>query len=225
MRLNTAVTRLAQTDQGWTVSTAAGETKHDAVIYCGTAHQLADLAVDSPARPDLHVFANVRYAPVASVVLGFRRQDIAHPLDGFGMLIPKVERSNILGSIFSSSLFPDRAPKDFVVLTSYLGGERHPELPSKPADELVALALADLRALLGARGEPVFRQVTLYPKAIPQYNVGYGTFKETLAAIESKTRGLFFAGHYRDGVSLSDSIVSGCNIVERLENFAPERKS
>jgi len=219
VRLNCAVTKLAQDHDGWVVTTAAGDAKHDAVIYCGTAHQLAGLAVESRLRLDLPAFAAVRYAPVASVVLGFRRQDVAHPLDGFGMLIPKIERSNILGSIFSSSLFPDRAPKDFVVLTSYLGGERRPELPTKPEDELVALALTDLRALLGVRGEPVFRHVALYPKAIPQYNVGYGTFKALLDRIEPDAPGLFFAGHYRDGVSLGDSIVSGINVSERTATF------
>jgi len=219
LKLDVPVTKLVSADGHWTVVTAGGEAKHDAVIYCGTAHQLAELLVELPARVDLKIFSDVRYAPVASVVLGFRRADVAHPLDGFGMLVPGIEKTNILGTIFSSSLFPDRAPADHVVLTSYLGGERHPELASRPEDELVALALADLRSLLGVRGEPVFRHLALYPKAIPQYNVGYGKFKAMIDAIELKASGLFFAGHYRDGVSLGDSIVSGCNMVQRVENY------
>ena len=59
----------------------------------------------------------------------------------------------------------------------------------------------------------------IYPKAIPQYNVGYGRYRELMTEIEAKARGLFLAGHYRDGVSLSDSIVSGCNVAERVEKF------
>jgi len=219
LKLGTAVSGIARRDGGWQVATAGGEARHDVVVYCGTAHRLAEWRIESPAPVDLSVFAEVRYAPVASIVLGFRREAVRHPLDGFGMLVPGIERFNILGSIFSSSLFPDRAPAGAVVLTSYIGGERQPALAGRPADELVRLALDDLGTLLGVKGEPVFRQVAFYPKAIPQYNVGYGRFKQRLDEIEGKAPGLFFAGHYRDGVSLGDSIVSGCNIADRVSNF------
>src|SRR5438876_828150 len=82
----------------------------------------------------------------------FRREDVAHPCQGFGMLIPKVEGFKILGTIFSSSLFPSRAPAGHLTLTSYIGGERYPELASLPHDKLVALACEDLRVLLGVKG-------------------------------------------------------------------------
>ena len=73
-----------------------------------------------------------------------------------------------------------------------------------------------MRALLGVRGEPVFTHTATWPRAIPQYNVGHGKFKGLLDDIENKNAGLFFAGSYRDGVSLGDSIVSGVNIAERV---------
>jgi oxygen-dependent protoporphyrinogen oxidase len=168
---------------------------------------------------DLSAFSEIRYPPVASVVLGFRREDVAHPCEGFGMLIPKIEGFKILGTIFSSSLFPNRAPAGHVTLTSYIGGERYPELALLPAEKLVALVCEDLRVLLGVTGKPVFQHCVLYPKAIPQYNVGYGRYRELMNEIENKAAGLFFAGHYRDGVSLGDTIVSGVNIVERVEKF------
>jgi oxygen-dependent protoporphyrinogen oxidase len=81
----------------------------------------------------------------------------------------------------------------------------------------VELVCEDLRILLGVRGAPVFQHCALYPKAIPQYNVGYGRFKDLMTEIESHAPGLFLAGHYRDGVSLSDSIISGMNVAERVE--------
>jgi oxygen-dependent protoporphyrinogen oxidase len=168
---------------------------------------------------DVSAFSEIRHPPVASVVLGFRREDVAHPCQGYGMLIPKVEGFRILGTIFSSSLFPNRAPAGHVTLTSYVGGERQPDLAPRPADELVALTCEDLRILLGVKGLPVFRHTMLYPKAIPQYNVGYGRYRELMKAIENQAAGLFLAGHYREGVSLGDSIVSGGNVVERVETF------
>ena len=108
---------------------------------------------------------------------------------------------------------------NFVTLTSYVGGERQPELASLPADELVELVCEDLRVLLGVKGRPVFSHHHFWPRAIPQYNVGYGKYKELMNEIESKARGLFFAGSFRDGVSLGDSIASGCNVVERAADF------
>jgi oxygen-dependent protoporphyrinogen oxidase len=153
------------------------------------------------------------------VVLGFRREDVVHPLDGFGMLIPKIEGFKILGTIFSSSLFPNRAPAGHVLLASYIGGERQPELASLRPDELVKLVCEDLRVLLGVRGQPVFTHHHFWPRAIPQYNVGYGGFKDLLNEIESKAHGLFFAGSFRDGISLGDSIVSGGSAAARIGDF------
>jgi protoporphyrinogen/coproporphyrinogen III oxidase len=243
LKLNAQVTKLLQTKGDWRVSTSNGEAEHGAVVYCGTAFKLAELKIiygraalprsleigavqqhhpteNEELQPlDLLPFSEIRYPPVASVVLGFRREDVAHPCEGFGMLIPKVEGFKILGTIFSSSLFPNRAPVGHVLFTSYIGGERQPELASLSPDELVKLVCEDLRVLLSVRGKPVFTHHHFWPRAIPQYNVGYGKFKDLLDEIESKARGLFFAGSFRDGVSLGDSIVSGCNAVKRVEEF------
>jgi protoporphyrinogen/coproporphyrinogen III oxidase len=239
VKLNTAVARLTQTAEGWRVSTASNEAEFGAVIFCGTAPRLAELKLEgisltpSLSRPtgeggrrpgeggpfNLAPFSEIRYPPVASVVLGFRREDVAHPCEGFGMLIPKIEGFKMLGTIFSSSLFPNRAPAGHLTLTSYIGGERYPDLALLPPDELVELTCADLRVLLGVRGRPVFQHCVLYRRAIPQYNVGYGRFRELMNDLENQAAGFFLAGHYRDGVSLGDTIVSGCNVVERVEKF------
>jgi oxygen-dependent protoporphyrinogen oxidase len=235
VKLNTTVLKLTQIAEGWRVTTSNGESEHGAVIYCGTAYRLAELQMElgapstgsarrcrvaEPSRCSaLQPFSEIPYPPVASIVLGFRREDVAHPCEGFGMLIPKIEGFKILGTIFSSSLFPNRAPAGHLTLTSYIGGQRYPELALLPPEKLVALTCEDLRVLLGVTGKPAFQHCVLYPKAIPQYNVGYGRFRGLMTEIESRAPGLFLAGHYRDGVSLGDTIVSGCNIADRVGNF------
>jgi protoporphyrinogen/coproporphyrinogen III oxidase len=223
VRLNTTVTRLTQTSEGWTLDMRErgqqARAEHSAVIYAGTAFKLAEMEVQTSMPLRLATFAEIRYPPVASVVLGFRREDVAHPCNGFGMLIPKVEGFKILGTIFSSSLFPNRAPAGHLTLTSYVGGERFPDLASLSAEKLFALTCEDLLVLLGVKGKPTFQHCVFYPKAIPQYNVGYGRYREQMADIELKAPGLFFAGHYRDGISLSDTIVSACNVADRVGEF------
>ncbi len=237
VKLKTVVSKLTQTADGWRVLTSNGEAEHGAVVFCGTAPKLAELKVDTLTRPlatlsrltgegpgvdesfSLSTFSEIRYPPVASVVLGFRRDQVTHPCEGFGMLIPKIEGFKILGTIFSSSLFPNRAPTGHLTLTSYIGGERYPDLASLPPEELVELTCADLRVLLGVKGRPAFQHCVLYPRAIPQYNVGYGRFRELMNDLENQAAGFFLAGHYRDGVSLGDTIVSGGNVAERVEKF------
>jgi protoporphyrinogen/coproporphyrinogen III oxidase len=223
LHLNTTVRSLRQSATGWTLEAREQNqelrAEHSAVLYAGTAFKLAELGLGTDASLSLSPFAEIRYPPVASVVLGFRREDVSHPCEGFGMLIPRVEGFKILGTIFSSSLFPNRAPAGHLTLTSYLGGERYPELASLPPEDLYAATCEDLRILLGVKGKPVFQHSVLYPKAIPQYNVGYGRYRDLMSEIESKAPGLFLAGHYRDGISLSDSIVSGCTAADRVENY------
>jgi len=192
------------------------EAEHSAVLYAGTAFRLAELNLISAPPVDLKPFSEIRYPPVASVVLGFRREDVAHPCNGFGMLIPRIEGFKILGAIFSSALFPNRAPAGHLTLTSYIGGERYPELARLPPEQLYEIVCEDLRALIGVRGKPTFAHSVYWPKAIPQYNLGYGKYRALMTEIEAKTPGFFLAGHYRDGISLADSIVSGVNAAERI---------
>lgn len=216
LKLNTPVKKITQTAGGWRVTTADGDAEFAKVIYCGTAYKLAQLNMEAKIILDLPSFAEISYPPVSAVVLGFKREDVAHPSCGFGMLIPKIEGFKILGTIFSSALFPNRAPAGHITLTSYIGGARYPELGLLPEKELIETTLADLRVLLGIKGQPVFTHTKTWPHAIPQYNVGYGKYRDLLTELEAKSPNLFFAGHYRDGVSLGDSIVSGVNIAERV---------
>jgi oxygen-dependent protoporphyrinogen oxidase len=220
--LNTSVNEIKKSGNSWTITSSChGErtiSEHSAVIYAGTAHKLAGLVVKlkEGEKLDLSPFSEIRHPSVASVVLGYRREDVAHPCQGFGALIPKVEGFGILGTIFSSSLFPNRAPAGHLTLTSYVGGERHPDLAALPEEQLFELTHQDLARLLGIRGKPTFRSLAYYPKAIPQYNLGYGRYRKLMTEIEGREDTLFFAGHYRDGISLGDSIVSGRNIVDRV---------
>jgi oxygen-dependent protoporphyrinogen oxidase len=221
VRLGNKVCKITETPEGWAIQALEdGEERrgeHSAIIHAGTAFGLAQLSLETEVPISLAAFSEIRYPPVASVVLGFRREDVMHSCEGFGMLIPRVEGFKILGTIFSSSLFPNRAPAGHLTLTSYVGGERYPELASLPSEKLVELTCNDLRALLGVQGRPTFQHTVLYPRAIPQYNVGYGRYRDQMSEIETKAPGLFLAGHYRDGVSLGDSILSGMTVADRVE--------
>jgi oxygen-dependent protoporphyrinogen oxidase len=134
---------------------------------------------------------------------------VAHALDGFGFLAPEVERRQVLGVVFSSSLFAGRAPDGHVLLTAFVGGVRNPDLATGDLSTLTARVQDDLRALLGAKGEPTFRAFHLWPKAIPQYDLTYGRFKDIMDEAERRNPGLALAGAYREGVALGEAVASG----------------
>jgi len=216
IRTGQAIGKLIKQNGAWLLG-QAGE--HSGVLLALPAFRLAEMRITCESKPiSLSMLAGIQYAPVASVVLGFRREDVEHPLDGFGALNPEVEQLNSLGTIFSSSLFPNRAPLGQVLLTSYVGGLRAPHLVSKTPDELCKLVMADLKTVLGVNGEPTYRHVFVHRRAIPQYDVGYDRFKSFMNELETNVSGLFFAGHCRDGVSLVDSIVSGHEAAGRIAN-------
>lgn len=219
IRVGARVVSLRKSED-WTVEltggASGGERKHSAVLMAIPAHKAALIELHTPAAEYLHELQEIYYPPVATVALGFRREDVRHPLDGFGMLIPQKEGFNILGSFFSSSLFPNRAPAGHVTLTSFIGGVRAPDLALSDARLLVDTTLVDLRKLLGVTGSPVFEHVAVYREAIPQYEVGYGRFKQILSNVEAAAPGIFFAGHYRDGISVADCIVSAGRAATRI---------
>jgi oxygen-dependent protoporphyrinogen oxidase len=211
-----AVLKIARQDMTWTVTTARAEARMDAVVFAGPGYAFGEIAFHCDGGERLRELADIPYAPVAVVVLGFARGAVAHPLDGFGVLVPAVERRRVLGVLFSSSLFPGRAPDDHVTLTAFVGGVRQPELAGLARASLVALARDELTDLLGAFGEPVFQHVAVWPRAIPQYVLGYGRWLEIVEQVEAANPGLALAGSYRDGVSLGDAIASGLAAGDRV---------
>jgi oxygen-dependent protoporphyrinogen oxidase len=215
-RPRTTVASLRRAPGGWEAVPAEGAPLggFDAVLYAGTAYGLARLPIDG--RNGLSILSEIRYPPVTSLTLGFRRGDVGHPLNGFGVLIPEVEPFAILGALFTSSLFPGRAPDGSVTVTCFLGGTRRPETAAGETGEVVETAMRDLAKLLDVTGEPVFVHRAWYERAIPQYNVGYGRYHDAMAAAEKDHPGLFIAGNFRDGISLGNSIVSGHDAGKRM---------
>ncbi|HET20412.1 MAG TPA: protoporphyrinogen oxidase, partial [Chromatiales bacterium] len=154
--------------------------------------------------------------PVASVALGFRREDVAHPLDGFGVLIPSKERRTTLGALFSSTLFEGRAPEGHVALTAFIGGRRHEEVGDWSDQQVLERVLADLGPILGLRAAPVMVHVNRWPRAIPQYELGHLRRIAALDEALAKLLGVFTRANWRDGVSVSDCIRNGQALAQRL---------
>ena len=214
VRLDTEVKSIRRTHDGWEVDCANGDRswveKGAAVICTLPAGGLAALELEGvPNAHRLQLLRQIEHPAVASVFTGFKRADVPHPLDGFGLLMPEVERGKILGTLFSSTMFPGRAPAGYVGLTTFVGGMRNPELANLADAPLLKCVQTELSRLVGVCGRPVFSHVQRWPRAIPQYTLGYGQYVEAIAAVEAAAPGLFIGGNCRDGISLTYCIHSG----------------
>ena len=215
------VKRIVPANGRWAVHTAQGweQTPQtytvDAVLSTLPLPRLAALEASPAAKSPM--LAQVPHPPVTVVALGYPRRNVDHPLDGFGMLVPKAESDfRILGSIFTSTIFPDRAPEDHVLLTTLVGGARRPALTHQNFHAVRELVEHDLQHLLGVRGEPVLTHYTEWTTGIPQYTVGYGAVKDALQQMEDAHPRFALGGNYRDGISVPDAIASGETAAERL---------
>ena len=193
-----------------------------AVVVALPGDAIAALPFENvPGSTQFGALREIAHPPVASVFTGYRRQDVAHALDGFGMLVPEVERRQILGTLFSSTLFPGRAPEGHVAITTFVGGMRSPELGRRDDVALLGVVQSELTHLLGVRAAPVYTHIRRWPRAIPQYTVGYERFKALYTQTEATAPGLFFGGNSRDGISLANCIASGRRLALAAAAHAP----
>ena len=189
-----------------------------AVVIATPAYAAADLVRD--LAPDAAAaLAAIEYAPIAVVAAAFRRADVAHACDGFGFLVPRREGRRVLGSLFSSSMFANRAPADAVLLTTFVGGRRDPEVVALPDEAIVKIVLSELDALVGASGAPLLTEVVRWRRAIPQYELGHLGRIGRVEQAEITLPGLGFCASYRGGVAVGDCVKNGHDAAARLARW------
>jgi protoporphyrinogen/coproporphyrinogen III oxidase len=209
----------------WELVDGAGHAvgTYGAVVLALPAYALAGLDLPHEGLVDLRPVEGIRHPPVTLLTLGFPEAPGQHPMNGFGMLIPRREGRGVLGALFPSTLFPGRAPEGFRTVACFVGGTRQPELARGGDTEVEALARRDLGELLGLRQEPVFRHFRRWERAIPQFDLGHEHAKAAAAALEAALPGVAVAGSWRGGVSVGDALGSGLEAAARLAGTSEAR--
>jgi oxygen-dependent protoporphyrinogen oxidase len=221
--LNAEVTKIAPDDSGSqptykvALRTSAGGQSVAADHVVIATPTLAASALLREIEPVIaNRLAEIEYASIAVVSLGYRSSDVGDPLHGFGFLVPRSVKVRTLGSVWNTSLFPGRAPADTALLTNFIGGATDPGAEQLPTDELVAIVHKEISQVLKIRNSPTFSNVTPYSRALPQYNLGHAA---RLAAIDDARKqhsNLWFIGNYLRGPAVGACVEQALSVADQI---------
>jgi oxygen-dependent protoporphyrinogen oxidase len=215
------------------VARASG--RYELVLENGHVVQARELVMAVPAPVAARMLAGIDldlaawlleipFASTATVALGYRRDDVRHPLDGHGLLVPRAEGLRTTACSFVSSKYAGRAPEGQVLLRAFVGGVRDPEAESLGGPELVATVVRELTPLLGLRGSPVLSRACPWPASMPQMEIGHG---RRMAAFDERLQrcpGLSVIGAGLRGTGIGDAVAEGLRVAGAIAD-ENERRS
>jgi oxygen-dependent protoporphyrinogen oxidase len=197
----------------WVAHAAGAAFSARAVVCSAPAFRAAGLLGDHELG---ELLGSVVYAPVVVAAAALRDRQLPAALRGFGFLVPRTEGLRILGSLYSSSVFPDRAPPGRTLLTTFLGGRLDAESVGWPDERVWRTVEEELRVVLGFHGGLEALELFRYPKGIPQYRVGHRLWRERVGSRLARLPGCFLTGNYLDGVSVPLAMEHGQGTATRV---------
>jgi len=205
IRMSETVETILKNEGQFFIKTDKNHFQADEVYLCTPSYHAAEI-LGNLDKELSGLLDEIFYAPIMVVGLGYEKSDFPKSPKGFGYLIPSSENRDILGVVFSSNIFPGRAGEDEILMQVMLGGAHHPRLGDRSTFELVDLAKNEIKMRFGAKSEPKKVFSVFWPKAIPQYNLGYSKLLEKIGSRLEKIPGLFLAANYIGGPSLNDCV-------------------
>lgn len=210
LRSRTPVRALSREAGGYELKLDRQETlRAERVILAAPGPRLAPL-LEGEAPEAAHALASIPFASTATVLLGYRREDVEHPLDGYGLVVAAGEKLRTTALSFVSTKFEHRAPPGHVLLRGFLGGVRDGEALRLSDEEMVDTVQREMKATLGLRGRPLMTRVFRWPGGTPQLEVGH---LERMAAVErtlaERAPGLVLTGAGVRSTGIPDSVAEG----------------
>ncbi len=224
VKTNCGIERIEKTVDGkWLIKTDSGEDTFDAIIISTPAESAANLIeyLDADLSAKLK---DVYYPPVALCYFGIKKENVGFNLDGFGFLIPSSEKRKILGTLWNSAVFENRAPEAYHLLTTFVGGARNPEIFEQTDAELFETVYGELKSILNLRAKPDFMHVKRWRRAIPQYNIGYEKIEKSIEDFVGRNNNIFFCSNFYKGISIGDSVKNAYRTADEIgEAFSREQ--
>ncbi|MBL7646411.1 MAG: protoporphyrinogen oxidase [Candidatus Hydrogenedentes bacterium] len=212
-RLSIPVSLIQKHECGYEVHCANGERfLTESVIVAAPAHAAAGMVSDFDA-PLADALAAIPYASMSVICTVYERAAVGHNLNGFGFLIPRTQGKRILGCIWTSTLFPGRAPEGKILLRTMIGGASDPDAVKLDDGAMLDVIRQELFPILDIKSDPVLHRIFRWERAIPQYTFGHQSRVRAIETAEERHRGLRFAGNAYRGVGINDCVVSALKAV------------
>jgi oxygen-dependent protoporphyrinogen oxidase len=212
--LNTRIEDLQKNDTNQFIVT----TNHEAMVFDKVVFTCSAHATATILKNYTPIFAasiqKIEYPPMSAVYSAFNKTDVGLKLNGFGGLNPKIENQFCAGSIWTSSIMPERCPKDQVLFTSFIGGAQYTENTTIPDEEIKQKTSDELRRQYHIQSAPVFQYIKKWPSALPQYTAALNVVYTMIEQLEKDN--IYFSTNWHNGVSLGDCIKKGEALAKRL---------
>ena len=226
VRLDRPVARIRRTESRWEVADQSGRRVFARNLVCACpTYESARMFAETDQELSV-ALASIPYAPIVVVATGHRREDVAHPIDGFGFLIPRSQGLRTLGSIWTSSIFAHRAPAGYIQFRSMLGGAGDPRVLDLSDEEIWRVLQREVGTLVGIRRKPEFIRIYRWQRGIPQYTLGHLERRARLEELAQRRPGFFLVGNAYYGVGLNDCVKMAHRVAQQItEGGSRESKS
>jgi len=208
------VQAVSREKDGFAIALDRGDVlRAERVIVAAPGPRIAP-ALEGLAPDVAQALASIPFVSSATVLLGYRREDVAHPLNGYGLVVPRTEGLRTTALSFVSTKFPYRAPEGRVLLRGFLGGVRDGGVLASSDEEMVQTVQRDMTGILGLRGAPVMTRVFRWPAGTPQLEVGH---LERMADVERRAAqlgGLYLTGAGIRSTGIPDSVAEGARAAQ-----------
>jgi oxygen-dependent protoporphyrinogen oxidase len=216
LRTGLKVVSLERKGKGYSLFSSDGSSMEaDIVVIAAPAYSAAEILKNLDPRLS-HIISGIPYPSLSVVCFGYKKEKIKASLDGFGFLVPSREKRRILGTLWDSSIFPNRAPEGFVLLRSMVGGARASSLAMENDDSLVGSVKKEIAEIMNIRTDPDFIRVYRHEMAIPQYIVGHGERLKDIDALLPKHKGLYLTGNAYRGIGVNDCVENSFALAARI---------
>lgn len=187
----------------------------DIVILASPAYATSEIMKDLDIEIS-KILSDIPYPHVSVVCFGYKKEKVGNPLNGFGFLVPHIEGRKILGSLWDTSIFPNRASEGYALLRTMVGGAKSPEMAMLEDEKIISMVFDELKPILSFKSEPDLIRIYRWEKAIPQYLLGHS---RRLRSIEERLRahpGLYLTGNAYKGIGINDCVESGYNLADEI---------
>lgn len=216
IRLGSKVQGIERKGRGYALFFSDGSTfETDVVVTASPAYAVSEM-LRSMDRPLANLIAEIPYPSLSVVCLGYRKEKINSPVDAFGFLIPSREKRKILGTLYDSSIFPNRAPEGYVLLRSMVGGARASDLARENETKLAEMVQSELAAIMNIRSTPDFMRIYKHEMAIPQYTVGHLERLRNIESLLQKHKDLYLTGNAYRGIGVNDCIENSFILAQKM---------